>query len=98
MMIRIVKLSFHQEHIETFKAIFADSKEKIVAMKGCHKVELLQDINNLNQFFTYSWWDSQEDLNAYRESELFKGVWQSTKILFNDKPYAWSTKKINEAL
>jgi heme-degrading monooxygenase HmoA len=98
MMIRIVKLSFHEEHIETFKTIFTDSKEKIVAMKGCHKVELLHDINNPNQFFTYSWWDSQEDLNAYRESKLFKQVWQSTKTLFNDKPYAWSTEKINEAL
>ena len=31
-----------------------------------------------------------------RNSELFKDVWSRTKILFNKKPEAWSTKKINE--
>ena len=30
--------------------------------------------------------------------ELFKDVWSKTKILFNNKPEAWSTKKINEVL
>lgn len=98
MIIRIVKLSFHEEHIDLFRSIFNLSKEKIVAHKGCHKVELLQDCQNKGVFFTYSWWDSEEDLNAYRQSKLFDKVWRETKILFNDKPMAWSTEKINEAL
>ena len=34
------------------------------------------------------------DLNNYRNSELFKDVWSKTKILFNKKPEAWSTKKL----
>ena len=98
MIIRIVKLSFHAEHISAFKSIFEQSKQKILANKGCHKVELLQDVNKKNVFFTYSWWDSESDLNAYRHSELFEHVWKETKVLFNDKPQAWSTIKINEAL
>ena len=40
----------------------------------------------------------KDDLNNYRNSELFKDVWSKTKILFNKKPEAWSTKKINEVL
>jgi len=59
---------------------------------------MLQDLNQKNVFFTYSWWNSEGDLNAYRNSDLFKGVWVKTKLLFNDKPLAWSTEKINEAL
>lgn len=98
MIIRIVKLSFHTEHISSFKTIFEESKQKILARKGCHRVEMLQDVTKKNIFFTYSWWDSEEDLNAYRQSILFEGVWNKTKILFNDKPEAWSTEKINEAL
>lgn len=98
MIIRIVKLSFHTEHISTFKTIFEGSKHKICAQEGCHRVEMLQDINEPNVFFTYSWWDSQEHLNRYRHSKLFENVWAETKILFNDKPMAWSTEKINEAL
>ena len=59
---------------------------------------MLKDINDVNVIFTYSWWDSEDDLNNYRNSELFKDVWSKTKILFNKKPEAWSTKKINEVL
>ena len=98
MIIRIVKLSFHVEHISAFKTIFEESKQKILTQKGCLRLEMLQDVNEKNIFFTYSWWDSEKDLNDYRHSKLFKGVWNKTKLLFNDKPKAWCTEKINEAL
>jgi len=98
MIIRIVKLSFHPEYISDFKTIFEENKQKIISQKGFNRLEMLKDINDVNVIFTYSWWDSQDDLNNYRNSELFKDVWSKTKILFNKKPEAWSTKKINEVL
>jgi len=97
MIIRIVKLSFHQEHITTFKTIFEKNKQTILAQKGCNRLELLQDSNCENVFFTYSWWDTEEDLNNYRNSDWFQGVWSKTKLLFEKRPIAWSTEKINEA-
>ena len=96
MIIRIVKLSFHANYISNFKTIFEENKQKIISQKGCTRLEMLKDIKDENVIFTYSWWDSEEDLNNYRNSELFKHVWSKTKILFNNKPEAWSTKKINE--
>ena len=45
MIIRIVKLSFHPEHISTFKTIFEQSKQKILNRQGCNRVEMLQDLN-----------------------------------------------------
>tara|TARA_Y100000385_G_scaffold290520_1_gene364038 strand:- start:4910 stop:5206 length:297 start_codon:yes stop_codon:yes gene_type:complete len=98
MIIRIVKLSFHAEYISDFKTIFEKNKQKIISQKGCNRLEMLQDINDANVIFTYSWWHSEDDLNNYRNSELFIDVWSKTKILFNKKPEAWSTKKINEVL
>ena len=98
MIIRIVKLSFHPEYISDFKTIFEENKHKIISQKGCNRLKMLKDINDVNVIFTYSWWDSEKDLNNYRNSELFKDVWSKTKILFNNKPEAWSTKKINEVL
>ena len=98
MIIRIVKLSFQAESISNFKTIFEENKQKIISQKGCNRIEMLEDINDLNVIFTYSWWDSEGDLNNYRNSELFKDVWSKTKILFSKKPEAWSTKKINEVL
>ncbi len=98
MIIRIVKLSLHAEYISNFKTIFEENKQKIISQKGCTHFEMLKDIKYVNFIFTYSCWDSEEDLNNYRNSELFKDVWSKTKILFNNKPEVWSTKKINEVL
>ncbi|MBL7932380.1 MAG: antibiotic biosynthesis monooxygenase [Bacteroidia bacterium] len=92
---RIVKLSFHPEKIDEFTAIFKHNWKSIKGFEGCAHVELLQDQVSPNIFFTYSLWQSQQHLDAYRDSELFARVWGSTKLLFNDKPQAWSVKELN---
>ena len=97
MLIRIVKLSFHPEHISTFKEVFEKSKDKIRNFEGCRLLELYNDKAHKNIFFTYSYWDSEEDLNNYRHSDYFKEVWSNTKILFNDKPEAWSLDRLHKS-
>lgn len=91
---RIVKMSFKTESIESFKTIFENNWQKIKGFDGCNSVELLQDINNPSIFFTYSFWQSEEHLNKYRNSDLFNTVWGATKILFNAKPEAWSVNSV----
>jgi len=92
---RIVRLSFRKEEIDNFKQIFLNSKLKIKAREGCHHLELWQDTDAPNVFFTYSYWDDQAALDAYRHSELFGTVWAKTKKLFDDKPQAWSVKVLD---
>ncbi|MDN3492141.1 putative quinol monooxygenase [Winogradskyella bathintestinalis] len=94
MLVRIVKMSFEPSKIEEFLANFETVKQKIRDFEGCQFLELYRDHNNTNIFFTYSYWNSENDLNNYRHSELFKGVWAQTKVLFNAKPEAWSVNKI----
>jgi len=96
MVIRIVKLSFHHENIEVFLANFETNKTEIRNFPGCEKLELLRDKSETNIFFTYSYWNSERDLETYRNSELFKGIWAKTKILFNNKPSAWSVERLAE--
>ena len=91
---RIVKLSFKPDKVEDFKTIFENNWEKIKGFEGCEYVELLQDENNAQIFFTYSLWQSEEHLNSYRNSELFTTVWGATKILFNAAPEAWTVKRL----
>jgi heme-degrading monooxygenase HmoA len=55
---------------------------------------LYQDKNNPSIFFTYSFWETEQDLENYRQSALFDDVWTFTKKLFNDKPEAWSVNKV----
>ncbi|RMG79768.1 MAG: antibiotic biosynthesis monooxygenase [Bacteroidetes bacterium] len=94
MIIRIVKMTFATDKTDEFLQVFDTSKNKIRNFKGCLHLELLQDIHHPNVFFTYSWWESETDLNNYRHSELFKTTWSKTKVLFADKPEAWSLKSI----
>ena len=94
MLVRIVKLSFEPSKIEEFLTNFEINKDKIRNFEGCQRLELYRDQNTSNIFFTYSYWDSEVDLNNYRNSALFKSVWAKTKPLFNGKPEAWSVDKV----
>lgn len=94
MLVRIVKMEFQPDKVDEFLSNFEANKTKIRAFEGCNFLELHRDQNNRTIFFTYSYWDSEDDLNNYRHSELFKGVWAKTKPLFNAKPEAWSVDKL----
>lgn len=89
---RIVKLTFRAEEVDNFKSIFEATNESIRTFPGCQHLELLQCTNPENIFFTYSFWENENALEQYRQSELFKTTWSKTKVLFADKPEAWSLR------
>lgn len=94
MIIRIVRMTFQEDKIEDFLKVFNNSKQYIRAFVGCQHLELLRDKNTPNILMTYSYWNSEDDLNTYRDSELFKTTWAATKVLFADKPVAFSSERI----
>ncbi|PKG42930.1 putative quinol monooxygenase [Psychroflexus sp. MES1-P1E] len=96
MLVRIVKMKFKEEAIEKFQELFQNSKEKIRHFEGCQRLELYQDQKDSSQFFTYSYWVSEEYLNNYRNSALFAEVWKATKAGFSEKAQAWSLDKLVE--
>ena len=91
---RIVKLTFRPEHTDEFEQIFEESKHHIRAREGCLRLELLRGTADPAIYFTYSYWRSEADLNAYRKSELFGRTWKRTKALFAARPEAWSTESL----
>ena len=93
MLVRIVKLTFKTENISSFEQIFQETKEDIRSFEGCNFLELYQEQDNPNVFFTYSYWENAEVLDNYRNSDFFKSIWSKTKILFDAKPEAWSVIK-----
>lgn len=94
MMTRLVKMQFRHDAVEDFKAIFEKAQPLISAFPGCEGVRLVQDILHPHIFFTISIWRSHEDLEHYRESELFLSTWAKTKVLFDAKPEAWSVHDV----
>lgn len=94
MFVRIVKMRFQEDKIADFLANFNEVKEKIRNFEGNQFLELYQDKNDPRLFFTYSYWQTEENLENYRNSVLFNEVWSYTKKLFSDKPEAWSVDKV----
>ncbi len=87
---RIVRMSFEPQKVNDFIHLFNDVKDKIANFEGCEGLILMRDAKLPNVLYTYSYWQSEAHLNNYRYSNLFIKTWASTKILFNDKPQAWS--------
>lgn len=83
-------MTFRPDKVSQFLSIFESSKNKIRSFPGCMDLELHRDHNAKNIFITYSIWENEKALNSYRNSELFRSVWPETKILFLEKPIAFS--------
>ncbi len=93
-MLRIVKMTFTPGEEEKFLGYFHESAPNIRSFPGCMSLELLRGKDDPNVFFTYSQWQNEEDLQAYRKSELFSSTWARVKPLFKCKAEAWSIDSI----
>ena len=98
MIVRIVKMQFIPEKTDAFLAILHENIEKIRSFPGCLSVQVLRDLKDPSVFITYSHWEDETDLEAYRQSELFRGVWTRTKALFAKKAQAWSLEDIDDLI
>ncbi|MEP7171251.1 MAG: antibiotic biosynthesis monooxygenase [Bacteroidota bacterium] len=94
MLIRIVKLPVEFSKMEEFLNYFNLSKEKIKNFEGCSHLKLLSDLKQKNILYTYSIWESEDHLEKYLQSELFKTTWKHVRPLFFEKPEAWSLNEL----
>ena len=90
MLTRVVKLHFDAAHLDQFLAHFETVKWQVAQFPGCRGMQLLQDLENPCIVFSYSNWNSPNDLENYRTSETFIGIWSTIKPWFAEKAVAWS--------
>lgn len=91
MIIRLVKMTFIPEKVDSFIQLFNDRKKSIRTFPGCLELQLLMHIKNDGIIFTYSEWESEASLEEYRKSDLFLNTWNEVRINFREKPEAWTT-------
>jgi len=94
MLLRIVRMSFQPDQVTEFLSLFNEVSSKIRGFEGCHYLKLMRDKDQSNILVTYSHWESQAALDAYRHSALFADTWAKTKVLFNGKPVAYSLEEV----
>jgi (4S)-4-hydroxy-5-phosphonooxypentane-2,3-dione isomerase len=96
MIIRLVKLTLQASKVPEFLALFKSSEENIKKFRGCRRLFLYRDVNNPDTFFTYSEWDSESDLEFYRNSEVFLSIWKNAKACFSAPAEAWSLNDVDQ--
>jgi len=92
MITRIVKLEFKIDKVDDFLSFFDTIKHNVNSFPGCKGMKLYQDIQSPTTLMTYSHWESQSDLDLYRNSETFGAVWPKIKPWFAEKPEACSVE------
>lgn len=92
MLIRIVRMTFDPEAVDTFLERFDETAPQIRAFPGCHHLELWRDADTPAVFTTHSHWESEEALEQYRHSDLFRSTWDEVKPLFDAQAKAQSYK------
>ena len=90
MITRLVKLSLQAEKADEFEGLFNQSQALIQDFEGCYSTQLFKVSGSTAQYFTISYWNSEQDLENYRKSDLFRNVWSQVKPLFSAKAEAWS--------
>lgn len=91
--IRLVKMTFKKGEEKAFLSIFEEVKGRIGSFPGCTHLRLWNDVATPSVFFTYSIWNSETDLENYRNSELFNSTWKRVKPLFAAKAEAWTVEE-----
>jgi quinol monooxygenase YgiN len=90
MLVRIVRMTFAPDAVGPFLDQFDESAPRIRAFPGCHHLELWRDLDAPHVCATHSHWESEEALEQYRHSDLFRTTWAAVKPLFDGRPEAHS--------
>ena len=94
MIYRVVTLHIRAEEALFFEDFFRRQKPAIESFAGCRRVQLLRHTTTAATYYTLSEWDSEADLEAYRQSAFFAETWRITKSLFEEKAGAFSALPI----
>ncbi len=97
MVIRLVRMRFRSEEVERFLALYDRAYPVIVKQPGCHSVQLVREVNDPTAFATWSVWNDEASLDAYRRSAFFRNFsfWPEVKALFRLPAEAVSFKEMH---
>jgi quinol monooxygenase YgiN len=95
MITRIVMLNFQPDRVDEFLEIFNQNKQVLAKSDGCIRLEIFKSTGHTDTYVTISNWQSEEHLEMYRQSELFKEIWSKVKPFFNNKAQVWTLNTLN---
>jgi quinol monooxygenase YgiN len=94
MIVRIVRMTFRPDALDTFLELYDRVSPAIRAQPGCHGLQLVREVDRPSVLSTVSVWDTEGALESYRGSELFRTTWSVTRTFFDAPAEAWSHEVI----
>lgn len=91
---RIVKMHFQAQAAEAFAQFAHTIQPTISSFEGCLHLQILRDTTHPTLYFSYSVWQSDQALQAYRQSDFFRQTWAQTKQGFAEPAQAWTVQGI----
>ncbi len=79
---------------EAFLEVFENHRQAMRTVPGCLHLELWQELHDRAAVTTYSIWQSEKDLENYRNSKLFQEVWATVKPWFAASAQVQSLTKL----
>lgn len=96
MIVRIVRMTLLPDAVDSFLELYDRVSPDIRQRPGCHGLRLYRDVRWPSVLTTLSSWESETDLEAYRNSELFRATWAATRPLFAAPAEAWSQNLLRD--
>lgn len=81
-----VRVQVKSEKLSEFIAVAKQDVQVARVVAGCVKYGWSQDISNPDQFVLYEEWASQQQFDAYKQSEHFKQLNQTFAPLMSGAP------------
>lgn len=91
---RIVRLEFDPVRVAEFITFFKANRQTIASFPGCISLDIYKDAGLPNVYYTFSLWESEAALEAYRHSDTFNLLWSYAKERFSGKPVAYSLAEV----
>lgn len=95
MVLRLVRMRFQPDQVETFLRLYAANAAAIAGQPGCLGVQLVRQMDDPAAFATWSRWESTAALDAYRTGPFFVQFWPQVKALFRSPPEAVSFEEVD---
>lgn len=95
MVLRFVRMRFRPEEVEQFVALYEGAYPLIAGQPGCRSVQLIRELDDPAAFATWSVWDDEAALDAYRASPFFRRFWPEVRALFRAPAEAVSFEQIH---
>ncbi len=93
MIVRIVKLQFDESTHEEAQSHLLSYVSTVRSWPGCSRLEVLFDAHRVGRVVTYSHWESESALNAYRISPVFREFWSLVKPHLSKPAEAWTMER-----